>query len=71
MSITEFALFGPTLRDDFHPDRDTDVLLTFNPQHLVSWDDHIEMQEEIEQSFKRNVDLVNIFLRVPTGAMKF
>jgi hypothetical protein len=57
--ITEFALFGSILRDDFRPDSDIDVLLTFDPQHRMSWDDRIKMQSEIEQLFRRNVDLVN------------
>ncbi len=29
--ITEFALFGSVLRDDFRPDSDVDVLVTFAP----------------------------------------
>ena len=29
--ITEFALFGSVLRDDFRPDSDIDVLLTMSP----------------------------------------
>ena len=29
--IAEFALFGSVLRDDFRPDSDVDVLVTFDP----------------------------------------
>ena len=29
--IVEFALFGSVLRDDFRPDSDVDVLVTFSP----------------------------------------
>lgn len=29
--ITEFALFGSILRDDFRPDSDVDVLVSFAP----------------------------------------
>jgi len=29
--ITELALFGSVLRDDFRPDSDVDVLVTFAP----------------------------------------
>jgi predicted nucleotidyltransferase len=29
--ITEFALFGSVLRDDFRPDSDIDVLVSFTP----------------------------------------
>lgn len=57
--ILELALFGSVLRDDFRPDSDIDVLLTFDSQHSMSWDSRIKMQEEIEQLFKRRVDLVN------------
>ncbi|MGF1519784.1 MAG: nucleotidyltransferase family protein [Nodosilinea sp.] len=38
---------------------DIDVLLTVDSRHPLSWDDRIKMQEEIEQLFRRNVDLVN------------
>jgi hypothetical protein len=30
--ITEFALFGSILRDDFRPDSDVDVLVSFAPE---------------------------------------
>ena len=32
--ITEFALFGSVLRDDFRPDSDIDVLVSFAPEPL-------------------------------------
>lgn len=57
--IAEFALFGSVLRDDFCPDSDVDVLLTFDSQHPMSWDNRLKIQAEIEQLFRRNVDLVN------------
>lgn len=57
--ITEFALFGSVLRDDFRPDSDIDVLLTFSPEQWLTWDDWQAMQTEIETLFKRNVDLVS------------
>jgi predicted nucleotidyltransferase len=57
--IIEFALFGSVLRDDFRPDSDIDVLLTFLPEQWLTWDDWQAMQAEIESSFKRNVDLVS------------
>jgi predicted nucleotidyltransferase len=31
--IIEFALFGSVLRDEFRPDSDVDVLVTFAPNH--------------------------------------
>lgn len=57
--IIEFALFGSVLRDDFRPDSDIDVLLTFSPEQWLTWDDWQAMQTEIETLFKRNVDLVS------------
>lgn len=57
--ITEFALFGSVLHNDFRPNSDIDVLPTFDSQHPMSWDDRIKMQKEIEQLFGRNVDLAN------------
>ena len=31
--IQKLALFGSVLRDDFRPDSDVDVLVTFEPEH--------------------------------------
>jgi uncharacterized protein len=30
--VTEFALFGSVLRDDFRPDSDIDVMVQFHPE---------------------------------------
>jgi uncharacterized protein len=57
--ITEFALFGSVLRDDFRPDSDVDVLATFKPDHRGSVFDHMEMEDELQNLFGRHVDLVN------------
>ena len=57
--IIEFALFGSILRDDFRPDSDIDVLLTFSPEQWLTWDDWQAMQTEIETLFNRKVDLVS------------
>lgn len=34
--VTEFALFGSVLRDNFRPDGDIDVLLTFLPEQWLT-----------------------------------
>ena len=57
--ITEFALFGSVLRDDFHPGSDIDVLLTFSPEQWLTLDDWQAMQVEIERLCNRKVDLVS------------
>ena len=56
--ITEFALFGSVLRDDFRPDSDVDVLVSFAEDagwNLIDW---VDMREEIESILGREVDLV-------------
>ena len=45
--ITEFALFGSVLRDDFRPDSDVDVLVTFAPDAEWSLFDDVDMEEEL------------------------
>ncbi|MCC7448371.1 MAG: nucleotidyltransferase family protein [Anaerolineae bacterium] len=57
--ITAFALFGSVLRDDFRPDSDIDVLVTFAPESQRSLFQLVTMKEEIEAIFGRKVDLVN------------
>ena len=56
--ITELALFGSVLRDDFGPDSDVDVLVTFAPDADVSLWDVLDAEEELKQMLGRDVDLV-------------
>jgi predicted nucleotidyltransferase len=56
--ITEFALFGSVLRDDFRPDSDIDVLVTFAPDASWRFYDLVSMKGELEAMFGRPVDLV-------------
>ena len=57
--IVEFSLFGSVLREDFRPDSDVDVLVSFS--HDADWSllDHMAMEEELEIIFGRKVDLVS------------
>jgi uncharacterized protein len=57
--ITEFSLFGSVLRDDFRPDSDVDVLVTFAPDAEWSLFDDVDMEEELSAIFGRKVDLVS------------
>ena len=57
--ITELALFGSVLREDFGPESDIDMLVQFAPDHRWSLFDHVEMQEDLKEIFGRDVDLVN------------
>jgi predicted nucleotidyltransferase len=56
--VTEFALFGSVLREDFHLDSDVDVLVSFAPDAQWSLFDHVHMQEELAEIFGRRVDLL-------------
>lgn len=56
--ITEFALFGSAVRDDFRPDSDVDVLVTFEADAPWSLWDLSRMRAELERAFDREVDLV-------------
>jgi uncharacterized protein len=56
--IIELALFGSILREDFGPDSDVDVLVTFADDSDLSLYDLVDMQEELRVIFGRDVDLV-------------
>jgi predicted nucleotidyltransferase len=56
--ITEVALFGSVLREDFRPDSDIDMLVTFATEARWSLFDHVTMQDELEEIFGREVDLM-------------
>ena len=57
--ITEFALFGSVLRDDFRPDSDVDILATFASDADWSLFDHVDMEEELSAILGRKVDVVS------------
>lgn len=57
--IIEFSFFGSVLRDDFRPDSDIDVLVTFDEDAQHSLFDLVHMGAELKEIFGRNVDLVS------------
>jgi predicted nucleotidyltransferase len=57
--IRELALFGSILRDDFGPESDIDVLVTFTEDADWGLLDHVQMQQELQASLRRNVDLIS------------
>ena len=57
--ITELAFFGSVLRDDFRPESDVDVLVTFAPGAEWSLFDHVAIEEELSALLGRKVDLVS------------
>jgi len=56
--IKEFALFGSVLREDFRPDSDVDVLVSFAPDGGITFDNRVEMLDGLTAIFGREVDLV-------------
>jgi hypothetical protein len=56
--VVELALFGSVLRNDFRPDSDIDVLISFQPDAPWSLWDLFDMRQELRQMFGREVDLV-------------
>jgi predicted nucleotidyltransferase len=56
--VTEFALFGSVLRDDFSPDSDVDVLVAFADDDSPGFEQLAAMRGDLEALFGREVDLV-------------
>jgi predicted nucleotidyltransferase len=56
--ITQIEVFGSALRDDFRPDSDVDLLVTFEPDSGTDLFDVIDMKEEMEGLLDRSVDLI-------------
>jgi len=56
--VVEFSLFGSALRDDFRPDSDVDVLVTFSKDAQISLFDLVQMQLDLEKIFHRSVDII-------------
>jgi len=57
--IRELALFGSALRDDFRPDSDLDLLVTFAPEADWGLFDHVKMEQELQALLGRTVDLIS------------
>ena len=57
--IQEFAFFGSVLSDDFKPNSDLDVLVTFHENAKPTLFDVVRMENELIELFGREVDLVS------------
>jgi predicted nucleotidyltransferase len=57
--ISEFALFGSALRDDFDSTSDLDVLVTFAPEADWGLLDHLRMEQELADLVGRKIDLLS------------
>jgi uncharacterized protein len=56
--IVEFALFGSVLREDFRPESDIDILVTFAPECRLSLLGLICIEQNLAEWLGREVDLV-------------
>ncbi len=56
--IAELSFFGSVLRNDFRPDSDIDLLVSFSPEARWGLFDVIKMERELREIFGRDVDLV-------------
>ena len=57
--MSELALFGSVLREDFGPDSDIDVLVRFTSDHTPGLFGVVGMEEELADLFGRGVDVVS------------
>ena len=56
--VSEMALFGSVLSDEFGPDSDIDVLVSFKDDAGWGLFEFVDMIDELKTVFGRNVDLV-------------
>lgn len=56
--IHEFSFFGSVLTDDFRPDSDIDILVTFEEDSKHTLFDLVHIEDELKQIFGREVDLL-------------
>ncbi len=56
--VKEFSIFGSILREDFRPDSDVDVLLSFSEDAPWGLFEFVDMKDELKTIFGREVDIV-------------
>lgn len=56
--IIELSIFGSSLRKDFAPESDVDILVKFGHDTRYSLFDLTNMEDELKEIFGREVDLV-------------
>ena len=56
--VTEIALFGSVLNDDFDSDSDVDVLVEFEPERVIGFIGLAELQFELSEVIGHKVDLL-------------
>ena len=56
--VRELSLFGSVLRDDFGPESDVDLLVSFDEDAPWSLWDLIALKDALSELFGRSIDLV-------------
>lgn len=56
--VCELSIFGSTARGDARPDSDIDLLVEFDPSARVGFLALARLTHELEELFKRKVDVV-------------
>ena len=57
--VTQLAIFGSALREDFGPESDIDLLVSFEKGARHTLFDMVRMEEELKAIFGRKVDLIS------------
>ena len=57
--VTQLAVFGSALREDFGPESDIDLLVSFEDNARHTLFDMVRMEEELKTIFGREIDLVS------------
>ena len=57
--VVELSLFGSALRDDFRPESDVDLLISFAKDVPWSLFDWLDMLDELQSIFGSDVDLLS------------
>ena len=57
--VTQLAVFGSAVREDFGPESDIDLLVSFEESARHTLFDMVRMEEELKKIFGREVDLVS------------
>jgi len=60
LGVSELAVFGSALRDDFRPDSDVDFLVRFVDDDAGPWmGKFLDLEESLGRILKRKVDVVS------------
>jgi uncharacterized protein len=55
--VTELAVFGSAVRDDFGPDSDIDFLYVLSEDSTLGWE-IVDLRDELQEAVGRDVDIV-------------